>query len=86
MAYSTSNPPQKVAQGIGSGGLSVWAYRSADAHGDVDAADYFEDGEVLGMKVGDIVIVTDSDNGATTVHAVTAVDADGATISAGTFA
>lgn len=86
MTYATTNPPQIVAGGIG-GGRRVWSYQSADAHGDVDATDYFTNGRDLGMKVGDIVYVTNTSGYTVTTHAVSAVDSDGnATISAAVLA
>lgn len=88
MAYSTSNPPQKIAQGVGSGGISLWAYNSTDVHTDVDAADYFSNGDALGMKVNDMIMVgkTTATKGVT-MHLVTAVTTGGAaTISAAILA
>jgi len=78
MAYATTNPPQKVAGGIG-GGVSLWLYSSDDVHTDVDAANYFTDGAALGLKVNDIMIVSDTTTpfGATN-HTVTVVTAGGA--------
>jgi hypothetical protein len=78
MAYSTSNPPQLLVSSIGDG-ISTWAYASTDVHTDVDAADYFSNGDALGMKVNDIVTVikTTATVGAT-VHVVSAVTAGGA--------
>lgn len=86
MAYSTSAPPVQTAQAIA--GPSVWVYASEDIHTDVDAADYFSNGDALGMKVNDVVIVvkTTATVGAT-VHVVTAVTAGGAaTVSAAILA
>ena len=82
MAYSRTVPIQLVAEGIGSAGRSIWSYQSADAPGDVDATDYFTDGVRDGMKVGDIVFVTNTSGYTVTVHAVSAVGAVYATISA----
>lgn len=77
MAYATTNPPKMIAKMIGGGG--VWEYRSTDVHTDVDAADYFSNGAALGMRVGDIVMVSKtSATIGTTVHYVTAVTAGGA--------
>lgn len=78
MAYSTSNPPNKVASGIG-GGSPLWIYSSTDIHTDVDAANYFSNGDALGMNVNDVVIVvkTSATIGAT-LHVVTAVTSGGA--------
>lgn len=78
MAYATTNPPQLKVQGLGDG-TALWTYTSEDVHTDVDAADYFSNGDALGMKVNDIVIVvkTTATVGATT-HVVSAVTAGGA--------
>ena len=85
MAYSTALPPVRVGGGLGGGG-SLWIYQSEDVHTDVDASLYFTDGDVLGMKVGDVVFVVETDNTyAQTTHSVTVVTAgSGATISAAT--
>lgn len=87
MAYATTNPPQLVVPGMG-GGLSLWMYASTDVHTDVDAADYFSNGDALGMKVNDTVIVTKTTaTVGATLHTVTAVTADGAaTVSAAILA
>lgn len=76
MAYSVTIPPVCV---VPSSGAQLWIYNSADVHTDVDADDYFTDGDALGMKVGDHVIV--GKNTATigsTVHFVWQVTAGGA--------
>lgn len=95
MAYATTNPPNIIGNpGIGGpatgtgGGASLWIYTSADVHTDVDAAGYFSNGDALGMKVNDCVIVQKSTAtiGAT-LHTVTAVTAGGAaTVSAAILA
>ena len=56
MSYATTNPPVQVASSFG-GGPALWMYNSTDAHGTVEGADYFSNGDALGMKVGDCVIV-----------------------------
>lgn len=76
--YSTSNPPVLVRQGIGNQTPSKWVYSSVDASTVVDAAGYFTNGHALGMKVNDIVEVTDSDTGLMTTHIVNSVTAGGA--------
>lgn len=78
MAYSTSNPPKLVASGIGGGGVRLWIYNSTDLPAAVAAADYFSDGDHRGMRVGDIVFVTVTASGDTTLHSVTDVTANGA--------
>lgn len=61
MAYSTSNPPKLLVQGVAGEGPSIWTYSSTDAAATVDAANYITDGGSLGMKVGDLVYVMDTD-------------------------
>lgn len=81
MAYVTTNPPNMVTQSIGAA-PALWLYASEDIHTDVDAANYFTNGKDLGMRVNDVVIVikTTATIGAT-LHVVTEVSADGATVS-----
>ncbi len=80
MAYAASNPPIKLSQGIGgSNAGTLWHYSSDDVSTDVDAADYFTDGDDLGMKTGDVVLVIEEDNSfLLTIHSVTVVTAGGA--------
>lgn len=79
MAYSTSNPPALKSPSPLTGAGQTWAYRSTDVATDVDAAGYFTNGDALGMKVGDIVEVCDTDTSTTiTLHRVTTVTAGGA--------
>lgn len=82
MAYAVTLPPRLIAQGPSSGG-ALWMYQSADPHGDVDAAAYFTNGAALGMRVGDVVLVVETDNSyALSIHVVTEVTSSGATVSA----
>jgi len=80
MAYAVTNPPKLVTQGIGGSGVSVWTYSSTDAAADVDAANYITDGGSLGLKVGDVIFVLDTDASPpiTTLHQVSATG-DGTT-------
>lgn len=76
MVYATAGLKCAVP-GIGTQ-AAIWTYTSVDAHGVVEASGYFTDAGDRGMKVGDIMIVVDSDTaGNTTVHSVTVVDAAG---------
>lgn len=86
MAYVTTNPPKCIVPSMGST-TGLWIYTSSDVHTDVDAANYFTDGAALGMKVNDVVIVvkTTATVGAT-LHVVTEVSSDGATVSAAILA
>ena len=78
MAYDTANPPQLMVPRMGSGG-AIWYYASTDIHTTVAGAGYFTNGDALGMKVNDTVIVnkTTATIGAT-VHTVQTVTAGGA--------
>jgi hypothetical protein len=81
MSYATAGLKLLVS-GL-TGGPNVWYYTSADAHGAVDATDYFSDGLERGMKAEDVVLVVDTATPTITIHTVTAVDSDGnATIGA----
>lgn len=78
MGYLTSNPPAIYITGFG-GHPTAWIYKSEDVHTDVDAPDYFSNGDDLGMKVDDIVFVikTTATKGAT-MHTVASVTPGGA--------
>lgn len=80
MTYATSNPPKLLIHALGGVGPAVWTYDSTDGAGTVDAAGYITNGEDLGMKVGDLVFVTDTDASpvVTTIHRVVAISAAGA--------
>lgn len=78
MAYSTSVPPVCIAPRMGDG-PALWIYNSTDVHTDVDASDYFSNGDALGLKVGDHMLVgkTSATIGST-LHYVQTVTAGGA--------
>jgi len=80
MAYATSNPPKLLLSSIGGSGIQIWSYASTDAAAVVDGANYITNGGSLGMKVGDLVYVTDTDASPviTTLHQVSATG-DGTT-------
>lgn len=71
MAYATSNPPKLVVAGVGDG-PGIWIYVDDDAHTDIDADDYFSDGDDLGMKEDDALLYHDSDTATSTIHFVRA--------------
>lgn len=52
------------------GGPALWQYTSADAHTDVDAADYFSDGASFGLKANDSMIVINTATPTCTLHQV----------------
>ena len=80
MAYATSNPPKLLVQNLGGGIPNIWTYASTDAAATVDAANYITNGGSLGLKVGDLMFVTDTDASPviTTLHQVSATG-DGTT-------
>lgn len=80
MTYATSNPPALISTSLDGTGPNQWVYRSTDAAATVDAANYFTNGGSLGMRVGDLVWVTDTDASPviTTLHQVSATG-DGTT-------
>jgi len=77
MAYSTSNPPIADDDALGSGAVR-WTYRSADTAATVAGANYFSNGDDLGMDVGDMVFILDTTTPKATVSIVSAVTAGGA--------
>jgi hypothetical protein len=77
MAYATSNPPRVAVPGVG-GGQTIWTYSSADAVTSVVGTDYFSNGDDLGMKLGDVVLIYDSNTNDGGIAFVTAVTAGGA--------
>ena len=62
MGYSTSIPPQLRVPAVGGLGPQIWSYESTDDDATVNGADYFSNGDDLGMAVGDLVIVYDTTN------------------------
>lgn len=80
MTYATSNPPVLQVQSIAQTTLRIWAYSSLDVATDVDASGYFTNGDALGLKVGDLMAVQDTDTGPNTItlHRVITVTAGGA--------
>jgi len=80
MSYSTSNPPHVIAPRMGDGGTALWGFRSTEGTTLISSVSgYFSNGKSLGMKVGDVVFVTESDNSyALSVGSVTAISTAGA--------
>ncbi len=77
MAYSTSNPPALVSVAPLTGAGQTWAYRSTDASTIADTTGYITNAKTLGMRVGDIVLVTER-NLKITSHVVAMISAAGA--------
>lgn len=83
MAYSTSNPPNRIVGTLTkkSGG-QVWIYISADAAATVAGANYFSNAQQLGMSANDIVFVVDTGTPLLTGWLVHSVAAAGAVLGA----
>lgn len=58
MAYATSNPPALISAMQDS---RIWFYKSTDAATAVRVDGYVTNGQDLGMAVGDLVFVVDTD-------------------------
>lgn len=71
MAYVTSNPPLLQTQPIAA--ARTWLYRSTDAATDVRVSGYITNGGALGMKVGDLVQVVDTDASPNDVYLMSVV-------------
>lgn len=79
MAYSNSNPPALLQDRVGGGG-AVWSYISADPIATATGASYITNGDDLGMKVGDAVMLYDTGTPKSYVAFVSAVSSAGATL------
>ena len=81
-AYSTSNPPALLVQGIGGpAGSRIWNLRGVHVTTDADAADFITNADALGMKVMDTVHLVNTTTEATALvhgHVVNSVTAGGA--------
>ncbi len=77
MAYSR-NGLQLVAGRGSSTGAALWTYRSADTVAAVKGAAYISDGGDVGLKVGDLIIISDDTTPASGTAVVDAVAAGGA--------
>ncbi len=78
MAYVSNNLNVLVPR-MGQDGTAVWGYEGTDIHTDVDATDFFDDGDDKGLRVGDVMFVSKTDATiGTTVHYVSVVTAGGA--------
>lgn len=84
MAYDTANPPKLLVGRFAGSGISLWTYTSADVAATVDDAGYFTNGDALGMKVGDFVLVHDTTTPLAHIFVVITVTAGGAATVNGT--
>lgn len=78
MAYATANPPRLISQGVGASTGSLWHYTDGDALQTVLGADYFSNGDDLGMAVNDTILITDETLGEVVLGIVSAVTSGGA--------
>lgn len=90
MAYSTANPPSKLTLGPLAGfnttestsaGGDIWLYKSADVIATVEGANYFTNGQALGMQPGDLVYILDTTTPHAYLETVATVTGNGATLS-----
>lgn len=80
MAYSTSNPPNLLVPSIGAK-PALFSYLSTHTSTEANAAGFFTNGQGLGMKVGDFVLIAKSTGGSVGVAGVvSAVSSTGATV------
>lgn len=61
MAYSASNPPRRIAHSRDGATPSLWSYVSTDDSAVVGASGYFTGADNIGLRVGDAIIVAESD-------------------------
>ena len=80
MAYSTSSPPSKISATMD--GNSVWFYKSADDDATTNGAGYYTNGDHLGMRKGDLVIVYDTATPLVSLCYVNSVTAGGSATTA----
>ncbi len=80
MSYATTNPPNLILSGFNADSISFWSYESTDDAATVDGDGYITNADALGLKVNDLVFVTDTDASPpiVTSHRVHAVTAGGA--------
>lgn len=102
-ASSIANPPIQLVKGLGGGsrlastamagiGTGLWFYGTTDVSSSAFASGYFSDGYELGMKTGDVVIIscfisTVTSSGTLTMGIVSSVSTTGGgtQLSSGSF-
>jgi hypothetical protein len=86
MAYNVANPPRLMVPAMNATGPQIWSYTSTDDDATTNGASYYSDGVSLGMRVGDIVLVTDTTTPKVSLHGVASVTATAATTAFGAVA
>ena len=76
MAYATSNPIKKIAQG--GDGNSIWYYVDGDAVGTIVGSGYFNS-EYQNLKENDVILCVGAAGGTETVDLLVVSSATGAT-------
>lgn len=78
MTYATTNPPKLISTGIANAG-KFWEYKSTDIATTVDTSGYITNAKDLGMQIGNLVFVhqTNASPYTVTIHSVIAINADG---------
>jgi hypothetical protein len=100
-ASTVANPPNRVSQGLMSqsninestsvvNGGSLWTYNSSNLTTDLNTANFFSDGHLLGMRPGDILIANTHSTESSTgflmyLGVVGAVSTSGASMSTEAF-
>lgn len=74
MAYAVTNPPRLIIPSLGSG-PQVWLYSTTDDDATTNGAGYYTNGKSLGMRAGDVVLVSDSTTPKVSLHGVSSVNA-----------
>lgn len=82
MAYSTSNPPRLLLPSLG-GGQQVWGYKSTHTSTEALATNFFTNGAALGMRAGDVLLVSNSTSGVPFLAGIVTVNASSAATAAG---
>lgn len=102
---SVANPPRKLIEGMvgnqgttglttvpavpGGQGGALWAYSSTNKTTDLTESNFFSDGNLLGMKPGDIVMGSWFTSAGSSVisfqGSITGVSTDGASMAAGSM-
>lgn len=80
MAYVPANL-QKIA-GHGPAGFQLWTLTGVDAIATVRGAGFISDAKIMGMRVGDQLIYSDTATPLTSLSRVTVVATTGATLTA----
>lgn len=84
MAYNTNNPPVRIRSSLDGSTSALWSYISTNSTTQVAASGFITDAANLGMKVGDVVFVEESDNNnSTATFAVASISSGAATLSRG---